>query len=311
VNASWSTANPITTSQITSNTNDAGAAAPGTVVYTANTGVAQPITVSGNPSGSRTLNFYNSGILMDTKTITTSGCTVGGWDTTGSQCANPTVVSASIIGQYYPLGTLSLTCSGADHYSATVPDPSTGVPVTVIPSTAYTVPVTYSNISIDGNYTIKCTHGSVSAQVARIYYAAPPAATVNLSITPATIAKGDPVVVKWNTTFPTNACTLTAKVVCANNSCTAAQLAASSTLNTLLTATTTDINDPSTSRSLQTAIKTVAPGHKDNDPVIIVADWKAIGKKTLIITYTTDLTYDCGGASKETKRIQVTKSELQ
>ena len=293
-NFTWSTTNPIGTSAITTNYPVAN-----TVAASANSGTAVAIAVAG-PPGTKTFSLYNSGVLLDTKTVTTS-C-AGGWDTVSGTCRDPQVVSAGFVGQYYPLGTLSLTCGGSNSYSVELGG------VSIIPITAYSSPVTLNNISTDGNYTIQCRYGSVSSQVARRYNATPPAAVVDLSISPSTLTKGDNVIVTWSTTFPTNACTLTARVVCANNSCAAAQTAAQTALNATLAATTTDPNDKYGSRSLQTAIKTVAPGHKDNDVPVIVTDWKALGKKTLRILYTTDLTYECSPTSKETKRIKVTKS---
>jgi hypothetical protein len=313
VPVSWSTTNPIGTSEVTSNTTDSGLPDPGTVIYSANSDGPSPVIVSMLPSGSRTLYLNNSGNVLDTKTITTPGCEDGGWDTVSGTCRDPQVVSASIVGQYYPLGTLSLTCSGSNSYSIDVT--TGGVTSVVTPVTTYSGPITLNTISIDGSYVIRCRYGSVTAQVARPYYAVPPAATVKLNIRPVTIRKDENVTVSWDTTFPTNACTLTAKVVCANNSCTAAQTAAETELNATLLATTTDFNDKANEngipRSLQTAIKTVAPGRKDNDPVIIVADWKALGKKTLRMQYTTDLTYACSPTSRETKRIQVTRDAEQ
>ena len=305
VNTTWSTTNPIGTSQITSNTTNTGAAAPGTVVYTGNAGGPSPVTISGSPTGSRNFYLYNNGTLLDTETINVTGCTTGLWDTISGTCRDPQVVSASIIGQYYPPGTLSLTCNGSDTYSVLL----NGNPF--IPTTPYTGPVTINNISVSGNYTIQCKYGSAVNQTSRPYDSAPPTAIISLSVSPTTLTKDGDVTVKWDTKYPTNACTLTAKVVCANNSCTAAQTAAQNALNAILTSTTTDFNDKATSRLLQTAIKTVAPGHKDTDVPLIALDWKALGKKTIRILYTTDLTYACSPTNKETKRIQITRSELQ
>jgi hypothetical protein len=277
---------------------------PNRTDYTQDTATNVPVTVYGPPTSSLThLSLVNSGVTLDSTTATAS-CAAGAnnWDTINNMCADPQVPSASIIGQYYPPGTLNFTCSGSDHYSVDLNGSS------YIPVTPYTGPVTVTNITTAGNYVIKCSHGSVTNQVARAYASVPPPAIVSLSVSPSTLSKQDDVTVNWSTVFPTNACTLTAKVVCANNSCTAAQIAEENNLNAILTATTTDANDPSGSRSVQTAITTVAPGHLDNSTPIITVDWKALGKKTLRILYTTDLTYWCSPTSKETKRIQVTKS---
>jgi uncharacterized membrane protein len=293
VTFSWNTVYPIGTSQVIG---DGG----GPYSTQANS-YSEPLSVkySGN-----TFRLKNNGFELANQYVSSS-CITGGYDTINDMCADPQVPSASIIGQYYPPGTLSFTCSGSDSYSVDL----NGSPF--IPVTAYTGPVVRNNITVGGSYVIKCRHGSVSAQVARAYASVPPAAVVSLSVSPATLSKQDDVTVNWSTVFPTNACTLTAKVVCANNSCTAAQITAQNDLNKILTTTKTDINDPSGSRLVTTAITTVAPGHKDNSTPIITVDWKALGKKTLRILYTTDLTYWCSPTSKETKRIQVTKSTEQ
>jgi hypothetical protein len=114
----------------------------------------------------------------------------------------------------------------------------------------------------------------------------------------------------WVIANPTNACTLTAKVVCANNACSATQLQNETNLNIVLSGSNTDLNDPNTTRPMLTAIRTPAPGHKDSDVPLILADYKALGKKTIQITNTTDLILDCGG-NKVTRRIRVTKNEEQ
>jgi hypothetical protein len=305
VDATWSTTNPIGTSQITSETTNTGVSAPGTVVYNGNSGGPSPVVISGSSAGSRNFYLYNNGNLLDTKTVTVTGCSRGSWDTINNECADPSVVSAVITGQFYPLGTLSLTCGGSDSYSV---QENGNV---FVPITTYSGPVTLNTIATGGNYTIQCRHGSVSAQVARSYNATPDQTIINLSVSPKTLAKGGKVTLNWDTLFPTHSCTLSAKVVCANNACSASQLAAESALNTILATASTDLSDPATSRPITDAIKKVAPGHKDSDNPIITVDWKALGKKTLQINNTVDLIYDCGGGAKETKRIQVVKSEDQ
>jgi hypothetical protein len=118
------------------------------------------------------------------------------------------------------------------------------------------------------------------------------------------VGKDGKVVLTWKTKFPNAACSLSARVVCPNNACSQAQNSYQTSLGSVLLNEKTDQDDPATSRPIQTAIKTVAPGH-------VNTDWMALGKKTLKVSYTTDFTYDCGGTNKETKRIQVTKSDLQ
>lgn len=297
-NLTWNTSNTSGTVEVTSNNPSAS-----NPIFTGTSGGPSPVSVSG--VGATIFYLYNNAIDLANTTVTTSCEGTGGWDTISSTCRDPQVVSAAITGKYYPPGTLTLTCSGSNAYSITR-DGNSFVPVT-----PYTGPVTVNTVSLGGSYVMKCIYGSVSDQVVRPYEAVPGATLINLKITPTTIASKDDVVITWDTKFPTNACSLSASVVCANNACSAPQLSETSALNQILNSTTTDRNDPSTQRPLQTAIRTVAPGHKDKDVPIVLVDWKALGKKTLKIRYTTDFIYDCGGGNKATKRVQVTKSELQ
>ncbi len=289
VSATWSTANPRGTSAVTTNIPSAN-----TVLYNADAGGPSSVSVKGPSTQSYYL--YNNGSLLDSKTVTVS-CVAGSWDSTNAVCANPQVVSAVVKNLYYPPGKIDLVCSDSDSYSVL----KGGSPF--VPVSPYNGPKSIA-VTAEDNYTLKCIHGSVEDQVVRFYDATPDPAVVSLQVSPITIGKDGKIVASWKTKFPTNACSLTAKVVCANNACTAAQNAFQTSLNTALQTERTDQNDPATSRLVTTAVKTVAPGHLD-------VDWVALGKKTLQITYTTDLIYDCGGGNKETKRIQVTKSDIQ
>jgi hypothetical protein len=247
--------------------------------------------------GSVTYRLYNNGTELGNATIAVT-CASGKYDTSSSKCADPHVDSAVIDGEYYPPGTISLTCTNASTYSVTLD----GNPF--VAETAYTGPVVIQNVMQEGNYVIKCIQGTVTDQVTRFYDATPPASVIQLEASPITIGKDGKITTSWKTKYPTNACNLTAKVVCPNNACNAAQTTFESSLNSQLQSEKTDGNDPAGSRLITTAVKKVAPGH-------LGTDWFALGRKTLQISYTTDLVYDCGAGNKATKRIQVTKSELQ
>lgn len=287
---SWLTNNPVTTSAITTNvpTNN-------TILYTANSGGPSAVSVTGGVA--QTFYLYNNSTLLDSLTITPT-CALGSWDTLYGRCADPRILNPLVINDYYPPGTFTFSCSGSTHYTVV------RAGVVYVATTTYTTPVSISGVNTAGNYVLRCLSGNVASDAVVYYNTTPSSPTVSVKITPKTITPGEKVTVSWDTAYPTNACTLTARVVCANNACSAAQLAETSSLNAILNTTTTDNNDPNTSRNLQTAVKTVAPGHMGTD-------WKALGKKTLSIRYTTDFTYDCGGANKETKRVQVTHSEEQ
>lgn len=287
----WTTTNPQGTSGITRD----GTAG---LLYSGNTSPVggQSANIPFDADGSVTYRLYNNAVELGFASVSVS-CADGSFDTVGRVCANPKVVSAIVGGLYYPPGTIVLTCSNATSYSVTKGGAS------FVPVTTYTSPVSIP-VSQEDNYVLKCIHGSVSDQVARFYDATPDPAKVSITISPVTIIKDGKITMSWKTQFPTNTCSLTAKVVCSNNACTASQTASQAVLDTILQTEKTDVNDPDTSRLISLAVKSVAPGHSNTD-------WLALGKKTLQISYTTDLTYSCGGTNKETKRVQVTKSELQ
>lgn len=239
-------------------------------------------------------------------TVTVACNSPDSWDSIGGECVNPTVIIGTITGSYYPPGTLDLECSSDTlTYSILREDGST------FASGVYSTPVHLTNIPAGNNYVLKCIHGTVENQVVRSFNPTPDPTVINVKVTPRSIQRDDKVTITWSTDFPTPSCSLYAKVVCPNNACSVAQLAASSSLNAILNSQNTDVNDPASSRLIQTAIQEVAPGHKDTDVPLIVADFKALGRKTLQIKYTTDLIYDCGGGNKVTNRILVTKSEEQ
>lgn len=291
----WSTNNPQGTSGITRDGTSG-------LLFSGNND-SKTTNVPYDADGTVIYRLYNTSYELANTSVTIS-CQSGSYDTVGNVCANPQVVSAEVKGKYYPPGTIRLTCSNSNAYSVLKGS------VVFVPVTPYTGPVDVS-VSEEDNYVMKCLHGSVSDQVARFYDATPEAATVSLLVSPTTVSKNSRVLVSWDTKFPNDSCTLTAKVVCPNGACNQAQLTSSSSLNAQLRTEKTDANDPATSRLITTAVKKVAPGHKENDNPLIVVDWRALGRKTLTIPYTTDLIYDCGGGSKEIKRIQVTNSVEQ
>jgi hypothetical protein len=240
-----------------------------------------------------------AGTLLD-QVNGTSGCTVGGWDTSGLKCVDPRVVSVTVTGDHYTNpGTITFVCSGADGWIIL----KDGLPF----SSGAGAPVPIS-VNTTGNYSVICTTGTYqSPPVVRQYNTPPPpTGNVSLNASPRTIAKDGQSTLTWSVVYPIPACTLTAKVVCANNSCSPAQTAFETAINTKLTnPEQTDPTDPNGQRLMDTAVKTMAPGHSGSD-------YKGLGKKTLTkITYTTDFIYDCTAGAKETKRVQVASSQEQ
>jgi hypothetical protein len=232
-----------------------------------------------------------------------TGCPVGTqWDTMNSACVNPQVGTYIVVNDYYPPGSLDFTCLGSTDY--TILNTSVVPTAVVVGTTSYSGSVSYATSS-EAQYQVRCLSGSVADSKPLYYHATPGTTIINIIATPKTIAPTEKITLSWDTKFPDNTCALTAKVVCANNACNVGQAAEQVRLSAILAATTTDSNDPfGPSRNLQSAVKTVAPGHT-------TTDFKALGRKTLSVKYTTDFTYDCGVRGKETKRVQVTRSEEQ
>ncbi len=233
--------------------------------------------------------------------FTVTGCPAGTqWDTLNRACVNPQVIAYFITNNYYPPGSLNFSCTGSTDY--TILDTTNNT--VKVATTTYTTAVSWP-VSTEAQYAVKCLSGNVADSKPLYYSVSPPPGSpkINLVITPRTITPNEKVTLTWDTIFPINTCSLTAKVVCANSACSAAQIVEQAKLTAVLVATTTDSNDPhGSSRNLQMAVRTVAPGHT-------TTDFKALGRKTLTIKYTTDFIYDCGSGRKETKRVQVTKNE--
>jgi hypothetical protein len=117
---------------------------------------------------------------------------------------------------------------------------------------------------------------------------------------PKTIVSGERSVVNWSIKNPPlNLCTLTASAICTNNVCSPSQTQAAADINTILTSSSTDSNDPGTSRPIPDAVKDIAPGYE--------ADYIARGKKTFTITKNINFALDCGGSYKAFSRVRIVK----
>lgn len=228
-------------------------------------------------------------------------CAVGGWDSVAGICVDPRVTSVTVTGQYYSSpGTISFTCSGANNYIVRNTDTNA-----VVALGAYSGPTSVS-VGPTANYGVICGHGDYLSNATLRYYNAPPPPlpVVSLVASPRTVVKDAQTTLTWDVQWPVNACTFTAKSVCTNGSCNAAQLSSEAALTTKLRTESTDATDASGVRTINNAIRTIAPGHIDTD-------WKALGKKTVNIANTMDITLDCGTSRSATTRVQVTSSNEQ
>ncbi len=249
-----------------------------------------------------TLDLYDVLTKIDDALFTAS-CAVGGYDTIGAACANPSGV-ATVTGDIYGPGFFNFTCTNANRYTVRRDGTtivSQDLSGTYVSGTPISLP-----IAITGNYQVECIQGDYGALVPAVLFSAPPPpdADIFISATPRTIAKDSSVTLRWNIRYPVNACTLTAKVVCTNGICSTAQLAAQTTINTILSAQNTDLSDPVGPRPIPTAVNTIAAGY--------AATYQAVGRKTVQVSNTMDFTIDCGVSSKKaTTRVLVTKSNEQ
>lgn len=222
-------------------------------------------------------------------------CSSGGWDSVSGKCVNPQVTRVIIAGDYYVTpGLLTFTCGDATEYSVLEGDNAT----TIATGTYFgevRVPVVKS-----GNYSILCKSGDyTSAPLVRYYNAPPPPPSVlDFFISPRTISKNENTLLLWNIDFPKDTCKITAKVVCRNNLCTQEQYIHEDNINTILTASSTDSDDPETSRPISTSLTTIAPSR-------VETDWRATGRKTLSLLFTTDFTLSCPSVPDQKKRVYV------
>lgn len=236
--------------------------------------------------------LYDGNQKLNEGTLTTK-CLEGGWDETTKKCVNPLVSTAQISGEYYATpGTLQFTCDDADNYAVHYGD--TGAVV----ATGTYEGVSRAPLIKTGNYSVVCLRGEhASTPVAKYYNAPPPPPSeIFFLVTPRTISKDETALLNWNIHYPRETCTVKAKVVCKNASCSKEQIDYEDIFNQSLQSDFTDKDDPDTSRPIPTAVNTLAPGHVDTD-------WRAVGQKTFSISYTTDITFDCGDGKPETKRV--------
>lgn len=281
LNLTWNTTNPFGTSAVTQNN-------PNQTAHNGNNGGPASTAVNG-PPGSTTFYLYNSGYLLDSKVVSTS-CNLGGWDTIGGACANPTG-SSNASGNYYGPGTFNFTCTNSNGYRVR----RDGTLVASVTNGSYVSGTPTSiPISIEGNYQVECIQGSYSNLVPPSFFTSPPPPppAISISASPRTIAKDAQTTISWNVQFPPapadGTCSLAAVPVCTNGICNASQTAAAAALNTILSTGNTDSTDPNTSRPISAAVSNFAPGHG-----LPNGDFRTIGRKTLRLTNTTDFVLTC------------------
>lgn len=268
---------------------------------TAGSGLTDPLTADTTFTFQCTGSGGTSPLISKTVTVCPSGAPV----LKGVSCQPVPVAAAPLSGLYTTSGSLAVSC-GAYPSNYVVSRGATTISSGPI-NGGQTITVPLPNVA--GTYTTTCTTVSTDGHnfpstTSIAFQPVPPGPIVSLKQTPSSIAKGSATIISWTVLYPVNTCTLTASAVCLNGSCNALQLAASSSVNTILTTGTTDANDLAGSRPISTAVKTLV------NPNLFTTDWKAFGKKTLNLNKTMDFLLNCGsGVGESAKvRVQVTSS---
>jgi hypothetical protein len=235
-------------------------------------------------------------------------CAVGGLDNEGGRCANPSVISAVVTGQYYAAsGNIAISCSNSNKYRVVGTDTGT----VIVNNAAYAGVVRNVSVSQSGNYTIYCMQGDYkSAPVVRYYNAGPaPSPTLVLSASPRTVSKASDATISWTIQHPKANCSLNARTVCSGGICNENQIAEQDAINQKIATEYTDtasIQNALTgnARSILASLRTI-PSDRVN------TDWKTEGKKTFNIDYSTEFVLSCGDQVSQAVRIQVTRTGEQ
>lgn len=222
-------------------------------------------------------------------------CITGGFDSISKKCVHPQVTKVTISGEHYMTpGILNFTCKDATEYFVVEGD--TGL---VVATGTYFGEVKMPVVK-SGNYSLICKSGEYTGNPLVRYYHAPPPPPpdINFLISPRTISKKENTLLVWDIDFPKDTCKITAKVICKNNLCTKDQTLFEDEINATLFSSSTDSDDIETSRPMTLALTTIAPSHVD-------VDWKATGRKTLSLLFTTDFTLSCPPVPPQKKRVYV------
>lgn len=256
-----------------------------------------PITVS-YPSNLFALK--EGSVNLDTETVT-ARCAVGGWDTVTSRCANPSVTSVVVTGQYYePSGTIAVTCSNANRYRVVHSETGTVIANNLVyPGFTVNVPVT-----LTGNYAIYCLQGSyASAPEVRYYNAGPPpSSAIVLSASPRTIPRSSNTAITWTIQHPRSSCILEAKTICSSGVCSEDQVRETTALNNRILNEFTDsqsIQDLVSPRTILSSLRTIPSSRADTD-------WKTTGRKTFNLKYSTEFVLSCGASVSQSARVLIT-----
>lgn len=232
----------------------------------------------------------------------------------GATCQAKPVISVTFTGQYTPNGQFAITSTNADACSVS----RNGV-VFATGGPNFTVKFSdYDATPDEGTYVAGCTYTDANGTVQTAsnpfsiwYQPIPPPPVVSLKASPSTITVGAQTVLTWTVIYPGSVqeptprtCRLVAKPICTKGTCTASQLLASTTINAIIQASSTDANDPMGSRRITDTALNEVPGY---DMVVNDGntDWKTTGKKTLILNKSMDFMLNCGSGANESQGVRV------
>lgn len=303
VSFTWTTTNPITTSQVDPDLNPLDNL-PGPTSSLSN-GTTETLNVRRTgPTGQVFWVYNNSLPLVGTNVTIVADCSPSTqWDTTNSVCADPQVSNPSASGQHYYSSpeAINFVCTNSTHYKLTKGATTYG-------PYAYVGPVSFDTSLPgrgSGNYNIYCIHGSIeSSPYPQAYDSTAPAIPdIFIDAYPKTINANGKSVISWSITRPRLGapfCEMTASAVCTNGSCTQAQTQAAQQLQNTIN---TGKIDGSNTITIVDAVKSIAQGQ-------VGTDAKALGKKTFTASTTADFTITCG-AQSATTRVRVANSKEQ
>lgn len=290
VNATWTTAGASSPSL----RNDTA----GTVLSTlANRVTPFPVTVT---YPSTLFSLREGGVGLDAETVI-ARCASGGWDTQTLRCANPSIASAVVTGQYYAaIGNIAVTCTNANKYSVIHSETGTVI-ANNLPYPGFTVNVP---VTLSGNYTIYCIQGLLpSAPEVRYYNAGPPpSSAIVLSASPRTIPKSSNSSINWTIQHPKSNCILEARTICSSGTCSEDQVRETSALNNRILNEFTDsqtIQDLVSPRTILSSLRTIPASRMDTD-------WKTTGRKTFNLKYSTEFVLSCGASVSQAARVLIT-----
>jgi hypothetical protein len=275
------------------------------------------VALSLSPPGDYTLELWDGDSVLAT-TIYTATCAPNtGW--LKGKCVRPVADTPTISGRYTTDGSITFTCTNADHYTllkntvkmpgyTDIPYPVGGITINVSDSGQYGIYCSLGNL---GDQTLASTGDIAVASNAVSFLSKPPDTSLTFLSSPSTLQKGTETTLSWNIKFPAttgaNVCTIHASPICTGGPCSEAQTKAAQDIDALLNgssdnlASKTDSNDPDGSRNIKSTLTQIL----DPDS----ATWEAKGKKRLRVYYPTSFTMKCGIKTQKTNVITANSNE--